>query len=86
MTITTALAQAVAHSEALDRIHEHIDDLEQSITSLINASWGTADDGSTSIRCPHGTGAEIIKRLLLIAQNTPGICEHPKTAGQPGSY
>lgn len=86
MTITTALAQAVAHSEALDSIHEQIDQLEQSITALINASWGTADDGSTSIRCPHGTGAEIIKRLLLVAQNTPGICEHPKTPGKPGSY
>ena len=86
MTITTALAQAVAHSEALDEIHEHIDDLEQSITSLINASWGAADDGSTSIRCPHGTGAEIIKRLMHLAKTTSEICEHPKTPGQPGSY
>lgn len=84
MTITAPAP--LAHFQELDRIDDLIDDLEQAITSLINASWGTADDGTTSIPCPDGTGAELASRLIALAHNVTTVCEHRKDLAQPGTY
>lgn len=84
ITKPSAPAAPAAHGSQLDHIEDLIEELDQAITNLTDASWGTADDGSTAIPCPDGTGAAFAKRLLHLATSATAICEHRKDLAQPG--
>lgn len=88
MTFATAptAPPTVPHAVQLDHIDNLIETLEQAITNLIDVSWGTADDGSTSIPCPDGTGAAFAKRLRHLATSATAICEQRKDLAQPGDF
>lgn len=86
MAITTAPAPTTPHAPQLDHIDYLIEELDRAITNLTDASWGTADDGTTSTPCPDGTGAAFAKRILHLATSVTAICEQRKDLAQPGAY
>lgn len=88
MPAATALPPAppAPHLQQLDHIEHLIEDLSIAINNLIQASWGSADDGTTSIPLPDGTASELSKRLKNLATEALAICEYRKDLAQPGEF
>ena len=83
--LTTATSTRDQITLAIDKTHAHCDELEHLLRRLVDLTWGTADDGSTSTPAQDGTAADLHHRLSQLAAATHAICEQTKDLAQPST-